>query len=194
MVAEPGVDLDNGAWPRHQAEELEEPGGGERDRRAEHHQHPQRVGAQPGDTHDFVRGVVRGVLVNLVRVHGTSSLAVRAWPDAGSMPAGGVAGIREITGLPGTPRCRGAAGAQRMAPACASSGASRASSAREATPSLGKTLYRWYSTVRGLTNSCAAISRLVAPAAASRAICSSKRVSWVSVEGSRRRAVWPVAR
>jgi hypothetical protein len=48
------------------------------------------------------------------------------------------------------------------------------SSVRDLMSSLRKALRRWYSTVLGLMNSCVAISRLVCPSAARRAI----RVSW----------------
>src|SRR5215813_14535985 len=92
------------------------------------------------------RGLLRGSRDGQMRA---------AWHPAASLES-----VRSLA----CPGRRGAAEPQRMAPAGASSAASRASSAREAMPSLGKTLYRWYSTVRGLTNSCAAISRLVAPA------------------------------
>lgn len=46
----------------------------------------------------------------------------------------------------------------------------RASSVRERTPRRAKMLRRWWSTVRGLTESRRAISRLVAPSATQRAI------------------------
>jgi hypothetical protein len=48
--------------------------------------------------------------------------------------------------------------------------------------------------VRRLRNSWAPISRLVPPSPTSRMICSSWGVSWLRVEGSRLRAVSPVAR
>src|SRR5215472_760922 len=54
--------------------------------------------AQLGDLHDLVRGV----LVNLVGVHGTSFRQVPAWPDGGSMAVGDIGGIRGITGLVAT--------------------------------------------------------------------------------------------
>src|SRR5215472_6319176 len=47
--------------------------------------------------------------------------------------------------------------------------------------------------MRGLRNSCAAISRLVMPSATSPAICRSSGVSPAAVNGSRLRAVSPVA-
>ena len=46
-----------------------------------------------------------------------------------------------------------------------------ASCVRDLTSSLRNTLRRWYSTVLALMNSRAAISRLVSPSAARRAIC-----------------------
>ena len=52
---------------------------------------------------------------------------------------------------------------------------------RDFTSSLRNALRRWYSTVLGLMNSCAAISRLVCPCAARRETCASCGVSWSSV-------------
>ena len=69
----------------------------------------------------------------------------------------------------------------------------RASSTRDETPSLRKTLRRWYSTVLGLTKSCAAASRLLAPPATSWAMRSSCGVRSSMVEASRLRALSPVA-
>ena len=46
--------------------------------------------------------------------------------------------------------------------------------------SFVNTLRRWYSTVRGLMNSCAPISGFVWPSAASRAICASWAVRYVA--------------
>ena len=68
------------------------------------------------------------------------------------------------------------------------------SSAREVTPSLLNTLRRWKSTVRGLTNSCAATSRLDRPCRTRAATWRSCAVRSVAVETSRRRAVSPEAR
>ena len=59
--------------------------------------------------------------------------------------------------------------------------------------SLGNTLCRWYSTVRGLMNSRAPISELVSPSRASRAISASCGVSRLMGTAARRRAVSPVA-
>ena len=64
---------------------------------------------------------------------------------------------------------------------------------RDDSPSLRKTLRRWYSTVFGLTKSCAAASRLLAPAATSWAMRSSCGVRSSIVEASRLRALSPVA-
>src|SRR5262249_19484592 len=70
----------------------------------------------------------------------------------------------------------------------------RTNSVRDAIPSFANTLRRWYSTVRGLRNSCAATSLFEFPSPTRRAICSSCGVSWSIVLGSRFRAVSPVAR
>src|SRR5829696_5080180 len=67
------------------------------------------------------------------------------------------------------------------------------SSLRELISSLGNTLCRWYSTVRGLMNSWAPISELVSPSRASRAISASSGVSRRGVSAVRLRAVSPVA-
>jgi hypothetical protein len=67
------------------------------------------------------------------------------------------------------------------------------SSVREAMPSLANTLRRWYSTVFGLTKSCAATALFVAPSRTRRATCSSCGVSSASGLTSRLRAVSPVA-
>ena len=68
-----------------------------------------------------------------------------------------------------------------------------ASCVRDFTSSLRNALCRWYSTVLGLMNSWAAISRLVCPFAARRAIWVSWGVSWSSVSAVRLRARSPVA-
>src|SRR3954453_19281114 len=52
---------------------------------------------------------------------------------------------------------------------------------------------RWYSTVLGLRNSAAAVSRVVLRAASRSPICSSWGVSASTVLGTRRRSVSPVA-
>ena len=70
----------------------------------------------------------------------------------------------------------------------------RASCTRLVTPSLRKTLCRWYSTVLALMNSRPAISRLDRRSAASRAICASCAVSTSGVPRLRGRARSPVAR
>ena len=70
----------------------------------------------------------------------------------------------------------------------------RISSAREVIPSFANTLRKWYSTVRGLRNSCPAMSLFEPPSATSRAIWSSCGVSSSTVLGSRLRTVSPVAR
>src|SRR5215472_7142791 len=64
---------------------------------------------------------------------------------------------------------------------------------REVRSSLVKTLARWYSTVRGLRNSWAAISGFDRPARASRAIWVSWGVSWSCASAVRLRTVSPVA-
>ena len=64
---------------------------------------------------------------------------------------------------------------------------------REVMPSLAKTLRRCHSTVRALMNSSAAISGLVRPSRASRAMCFSCGVSSVQVLTCRLRTVPPVA-
>ena len=57
--------------------------------------------------------------------------------------------------------------------------------ARDVTPVFRNTLRRWQSTVEGLRNSCAAMSRLLPPSRPGRAIC----LSW----GVRSSRVWAVA-
>ena len=69
-----------------------------------------------------------------------------------------------------------------------------ASSPREVTPALAKTLRRWKATVRGEIQHCAATSLFDRPELTSWAILSSIGVSLTSVEGSRLRAVSPEAR
>ena len=64
---------------------------------------------------------------------------------------------------------------------------------REVMPSLVKILCRWYSTVRGLMNSWAAISELDWPSVARRTICVSWGVSWTAGEAARLRSRSPVA-
>src|SRR5216683_3714438 len=64
---------------------------------------------------------------------------------------------------------------------------------RELTPSLRKTLTRWYSTVLALTKSCAAISWFLRPCAARRATWASRGVSCDCVSTLRLRARSPVA-
>ena len=59
--------------------------------------------------------------------------------------------------------------------------------------SFVNTLRRWYSTVRGLMNSCAPISGFECPSRASRAICASCGVSPSRVSAVRLRTVSPVA-
>jgi hypothetical protein len=66
---------------------------------------------------------------------------------------------------------------------------SRASSPREMTPVLLKTLRRWKATVRGEIQHCAAASLFDMPRATRCATCSCIGVRTVSVEGSRLRAV-----
>lgn len=83
-------------------------------------------------------------------------------------------------------------GGQALATGSGSIG-KRASSTREDTPSFWKTLARWDSTVLWLRKSCDATSRLLAPAATSRAMRSSWGVSSSSRLASRLRAVSPVA-
>ena len=68
------------------------------------------------------------------------------------------------------------------------------SSALDVTPSLVNTLCRWYSTVRRLRNSFAAMSGLLSPPLANSAMRTSWGVSWSNVLGSRLRAVSPLAR
>ena len=69
------------------------------------------------------------------------------------------------------------------------------SSPRELTPVLVNTLRRWKSTVRGLTNSCAATSLFDIPFLTSWATCRSCGVNTTSVAASsRRRTVSPEAR
>src|SRR6266852_9647782 len=65
---------------------------------------------------------------------------------------------------------------------------------RELMASLVKTLCRWYSTVRGLMNSWAAISGLDRPSPASQAIWVSRAVSWAGASVVRLRTRSPVAR
>src|SRR5205809_756686 len=64
----------------------------------------------------------------------------------------------------------------------------RASAVRLVTASFGNARYRWWLTVRGLMNSWAAMSRLVAPEAASRTTWSSCGVSRLSRSGAGARA------
>jgi hypothetical protein len=64
---------------------------------------------------------------------------------------------------------------------------------RELMASLRKTLCKWYSTVRGLMNSRAAISGLDSPSPASRPIWISRAVSWTGASVMRLRARSPVA-
>ena len=85
------------------------------------------------------------------------------------------------------PLPRLAAGAQR------SRAIASVSSGLEWMPSFRYTFRRWYSIVFGLRKIEAAASRVVRPSASSSAIWSSCGVSWSSVDGSRRRAVSPVA-
>ena len=68
-----------------------------------------------------------------------------------------------------------------------------ASCVRHVTSSFRNALRRWYSTVLGLMNRCAAISRFVLPSAARRETCASCGVSWSSVAEVRFRACSPVA-
>ena len=74
------------------------------------------------------------------------------------------------------------------------SGRAARSSRRELISSFANTLRRCHSTVRGLRNSCAAISGFVSPSRASRAICSSCGVSSSRVSSRRLRTFSPVAR
>ena len=68
------------------------------------------------------------------------------------------------------------------------------SSPREDTPVFVKTLRRWKSTVRGLTNSCAATSLFDSPYLTSWATCLSWGVKVASAPSSRLRTVSPEAR
>src|SRR5436190_7962123 len=71
----------------------------------------------------------------------------------------------------------------RHAGVCSCSEKVRASCTRLVTPSLRKTLRRWYSTVLALMKSRPAISRLDRRSAASRAICASCAVSTSGAAG-----------